>query len=555
MKRPILTLFFAIYILCNSFSQSSEAFRYQSIVRDLSGNPVSSKILDFRISIISGTTDGAILYVETHSGQTNEYGLIHLKIGTGNLISGNFSSIDWAANDHFLKVQIDTEGQGNYSIESVNQMLSVPYSLHAKKADTADYSGISEYAMKLFSLEEDICTPQTEGSLRYNYEDRTVMLCDGDNWVVVGSSPPVKQATVITPDILDISSQGVSIGLEVVYNGGDYIREHGICWNESGNPVLDDDHVNFDYSPENLYTEITSMNANTRYIARAYAINRAGAGYGNEQVFTTLASVETNQFTVLDDSSFRIGGAIHPGGGEEISERGIVYGYNPTPDKNDYYKVSGAGQGTFSEVFSGLDLIPDTIYLRAYAINPGGTSYGEAVMVVQSLLGMTLERRIEGEHLVKEAGGGKITWKDGVTTSGSLVDPKIFNNYNAENDSIIIVEFGNYYNGEFMLEFYLPNLYPQRYRLELGSQSRPSGVFEFLIQDEPVGEFDLFRLRNAIQSVTGEFFIPNFGFNRVDFLVNNITEQGPVKVGIRYIQRGGASQNGILIDYISLIPY
>ena len=62
-------------------------------------------------------------------------------------------------------------------------------------------------------------------------------------------------------------------------------------------------------------------------------------------------------------------------GEETISERGLVYGTNASPTKNDNYITAGTGDGGFSVDVTGLQTL-ETYYYRAYAINEGGISYG-----------------------------------------------------------------------------------------------------------------------------------------------------------------------------------
>jgi len=61
--------------------------------------------------------------------------LVTLEIGTGTVVSGDFSTIDWADDSYFIKAEIDLNGGANYTISATSQLLSVPYALHANKAD------------------------------------------------------------------------------------------------------------------------------------------------------------------------------------------------------------------------------------------------------------------------------------------------------------------------------------------------------------------------------------------------------------------------------------
>jgi hypothetical protein len=89
-----------------------------------------------KISILQGTISGTAVYVEDHSTSTNSNGLVSLSIGGGNVISGTFSAINWEIGPYFVKMEADPTGGTNYTVSGTSQLLSVPYALHAKTADS-----------------------------------------------------------------------------------------------------------------------------------------------------------------------------------------------------------------------------------------------------------------------------------------------------------------------------------------------------------------------------------------------------------------------------------
>ncbi len=72
------------------------------------------------------------------------------------------------------------------------------------------------------------------------------------------------------------------------------------------------------------------------------------------------------------------GGTITDDGGFEITERGVVWSTNPSPTTSDSRTFNGVGLGSFVADITGL-APTTTYYLRAYATNSEGTSYGEEV--------------------------------------------------------------------------------------------------------------------------------------------------------------------------------
>ncbi len=134
--KKIITIFSAIMILTvvNVFAQTPQAFKYQAIARDISGNILMNQNVSFRISILQGSVSGTSMYTETQTATTNQFGLANLNIGNGTVVSGNFSTISWGTNIYFVKMEFDATGGSSYVLMGTSQLLSVPYSLYSKNA-------------------------------------------------------------------------------------------------------------------------------------------------------------------------------------------------------------------------------------------------------------------------------------------------------------------------------------------------------------------------------------------------------------------------------------
>ena len=79
-----------------------------------------------------------------------------LQIGTGANQTGTFASINWANGPYFIKTETDPAGGTNYSITGTQELLSVPYALHAKTAEngitTAQANAITAMQVQINSL-------------------------------------------------------------------------------------------------------------------------------------------------------------------------------------------------------------------------------------------------------------------------------------------------------------------------------------------------------------------------------------------------------------------
>ncbi|MCK5839938.1 MAG: hypothetical protein KAG99_08815, partial [Bacteroidales bacterium] len=132
--KKFLLLFGMVLVVCSIFAQAPQAFKYQAIARDEAGNILSIRDISIRISIIEEGGDAQADYMETHKMQTNIYGLINLIIGEGDVDKGDFSSIKWGENNHYLKIEMDTDGGEKYKDVGTTQLYSVPYALYAEQA-------------------------------------------------------------------------------------------------------------------------------------------------------------------------------------------------------------------------------------------------------------------------------------------------------------------------------------------------------------------------------------------------------------------------------------
>lgn len=133
MKRAVL-LISALLLCFVSFSQSPQLMSYQAVIRDASDQLVTSQV-GMQISILHGTIDGTVVYSETQTPTPNINGLVTIEIGGGTVVSGDFTTIDWSVGPYFIKTQTDPSGGTTYTITGTNQLLSVPYALHAKTAE------------------------------------------------------------------------------------------------------------------------------------------------------------------------------------------------------------------------------------------------------------------------------------------------------------------------------------------------------------------------------------------------------------------------------------
>ena len=153
MKKVIL--FILVIQSFNVGSQVPEAFNYQAVLRNVSGEVLSNKTVSLRVSIIKDSETGQTAYSEVHKATTNQFGLVSLQIGTGETVTGNFTSLNFGMNKHFIQVELDPDGGNNYIKLGISQLLSVPYALHAKSAENVSSQSFDNWDK---NLSDDVLT-------------------------------------------------------------------------------------------------------------------------------------------------------------------------------------------------------------------------------------------------------------------------------------------------------------------------------------------------------------------------------------------------------------
>ena len=123
-----LTIIMVLMSVATAVAQAPLRFSYQAVVRNSNGNLMSNSVVGVRISILQDSSSGTAVYSYEYTTRTNANGVFSLVVGEN--LSGK-DSINWAEGPFFLKSEIDPDGGSNYTLTATQQMLSVPYALHA----------------------------------------------------------------------------------------------------------------------------------------------------------------------------------------------------------------------------------------------------------------------------------------------------------------------------------------------------------------------------------------------------------------------------------------
>lgn len=136
MKR-ILTFLFALCSTYALMAQAPSMVCYQGVATNASGSELVSTDISVRASFLKGSTSGQVIYTETHDAKTDQFGLFTLDLGSKGSGGVDLSKIDWGKGPYFLKIEMSVPKGGVFKEIGTSQLLSVPYSLYAGRADTA----------------------------------------------------------------------------------------------------------------------------------------------------------------------------------------------------------------------------------------------------------------------------------------------------------------------------------------------------------------------------------------------------------------------------------
>ena len=202
-------------------------------------------------------------------------------------------------------------------------------------------------------------------------------------WVVFAceKDDPKSIAQLTTTGVTEITQTTAVAGGNITNDGGANVVARGVCWSTGQSPTINDSKTSNGSGVGSFSSSITGLEPNTTYFVRAYATNSEGTSYGKAITFKTLEAIELPTLTTTEVAEITLttavsGGNISDDGGAPVTARGVCWSTNETPTIADSKTEDGEGIGDFTSSITELEA-GTTYYVRAYATNSEGTSYGD----------------------------------------------------------------------------------------------------------------------------------------------------------------------------------
>lgn len=336
----------------------------------------TSIAFSYKVSITASGCYGIDVIPSIVSGFANTYVVFHSNSSRFGCMRVNFATRTWT-NETYVGIGSDPSDTLVYypigksvisgdSITSTNRLLS-----HGQAQAYNVYS-LTEVSNTLsYTQLQTVTAPSSPFNYTYS--------------LTPGAYSALQNLAIVTTAVPLTTSTTATSGGNVTSDGGFAVTAKGVVWNTSASPtIILSTKTNDGTGTGSYISNLTGLSSNTLYYVRAYATNTNGTSYGSELTFTTANTTPslaaTTAATSITLSSAISGGNVLSNNGFTITARGIVWSTSTSPTIALPTKTTESGTtGSFLSIMTGL--ADQTIYyVRAYATNTNGTSYGSEIL-------------------------------------------------------------------------------------------------------------------------------------------------------------------------------
>jgi len=381
-------------LLCTGLGNGSVHFEK---INNL-GNPVGKVSSKKALNESMGTVDMPYTNGDRlkFTGKSGNYSTVKTDIPTQNkTLSFRFIACKDGDNNNYPIVEIGTQAWMGTNLKTTkfSNGISIPL-----VTESASWSELVTPGYSWYENAEGL-NKNTYGALYNWYTVNSGTLCPAnwhvptyDEWLVLadylggedfagGKLKDIGVENWINPNINATNETGFTAlpGGCLYYSQFDGVGSAGYWWNSS------------EYGTDNawmyfMYSDGEGAYSYTDPKSSGYSV-RCLEGSNPVIVLPTLNTLKVSSITMTNSTG---GGDILSDGGALITERGLCYSTSVNPTIANNKTTSGTGTGSFTCSIEGLEA-GTTYYLRAFATNSKGTSYGDEISFTTFPLGTTFK--------------------------------------------------------------------------------------------------------------------------------------------------------------------